>query len=53
MFEDTNREGARTGRLHCRLILGYAGHGKRFGIIRFANGRTFRAWGVAIHVWRY
>lgn len=35
-----------------KLILGYNGHGKKFGIIRFANGFTLRAWKVALHVWK-
>jgi hypothetical protein len=36
----------------CSLVLGYKGHGKRWGVIRFGNGRTFRAGLVALHVWR-
>ncbi len=48
-----NSDAARGGRLRARIVLGYRGPGKRFGVIRFANGRTFRLWAIALHVWRY
>lgn len=35
-----------------RLIFGYRGPGKRWGVIPFGNGRTFRAGSIALHVWR-
>ena len=33
-----------------RLIFGYCGHGKRWGIIPFGNGRTLRAGHIALHI---
>lgn len=48
-----NSEAAKVGRLRARIVLGYRGPGKRFGVIRFANGRTFRFGAIALHVWRY
>lgn len=34
------------------ILLNYRGHGKRYGIIKFGNGYTFRAGRFAAHVWR-
>ena len=40
------------GNLRASLVLGYRGHGHRYGIIPFGNGYTLRAGSVALHVWR-
>ena len=42
----------RFGKTCGALILGYRGHGRRYGIIPFGNGYTLRAGNVAVHVWR-
>jgi hypothetical protein len=34
-----------------RLILGYHGSGRRYGIIPFGNGVTLRLWRLALHIW--
>ena len=49
---NTNRSYPRDGKLRVKLVLGYRGPGRRFGVIPFANGRTFRLGAVAVHVWR-
>jgi hypothetical protein len=33
------------------LIVGYRGHGKRWGKINFGNGFTLRAGPIALHIW--
>lgn len=42
----------RVGPFCARLLTNYRGHGKRRGIVRFANGFTLR-WGrIAAHFWK-
>lgn len=43
---------AKPGQIKVRLLTQYCGHGKRWGMIRFANGFTLRAGRVALHIWR-
>lgn len=34
------------------LVLGYRGHGKKRGVIRFDNGFTLRRDGIALYLWK-
>lgn len=40
------------GKFRSSFVLGYLGHGRRYGIIPFGNGYTLRAGSLALHVWR-
>lgn len=37
---------------HFRLLFRYKGHGKKVGILNFANGQTLRFFGIALHIWK-